>query len=132
MGYSGGTVEHPTYNQIITETTGHAESVLVEFDPDKVSYEVLVKQFFHMHDPTQWNRQGPDVGSSYRSAVFYFDDGQKQIAEQIRDEVQARIQGKIVTQIVPAGPFYEAEAYHQKFTERTGIGMCHIPYEQVV
>ena len=132
VGYTGGNIENPTYYDVITETTGHAEAVLVEFDPDKVSYEVLLKQFFHMHDPTQWNRQGPDVGASYRSVIFYFDDEQKRQAERIRDETQEHIQGKIVTEIVPAEPFYQAETYHQKFTQRTGIGMCHIPYEQVV
>jgi methionine-S-sulfoxide reductase len=131
VGYSGGHTKNPTYEEVCTHTTGHAESVLVEFDPKKVSYETLLKQFFHMHDPTQLNRQGPDVGDSYRSAIFYFNDSQKKEAEKIRDESQANYKQPIVTQIVPASEFYEAEDYHQKYAERTGRGMCHIPYEAV-
>jgi methionine-S-sulfoxide reductase len=129
VGYTGGHTKNPTYEEVCTHTTGHAEAVLVEFDPDKVSYETLLKQFFHMHDPTQLNRQGPDVGDSYRSAIFYFDDAQKKEAEKVRDESQSNYKQPIVTQIMPAGEFYEAEDYHQKYAERTGRGMCHIPYE---
>jgi peptide methionine sulfoxide reductase msrA/msrB len=84
-----------------------------------------------MHDPTQLNRQGPDIGDSYRTAIFYFDDEQKATAEKVRSAAQANFKDKIVTQIDKAGPFYEAEDYHQKYTERTGRGMCHIPYEPV-
>lgn len=131
VGYTGGHTKNPTYEEVCTHTTGHAESVLVEFNPDKVSYETLAKQFFHMHDPTQLNRQGPDVGDSYRSAIFYFDDTQKKEAEKVRDESQSSYKQPIVTQIVPASEFYEAEDYHQKYAERTGRGMCHIPYEAV-
>lgn len=131
VGYSGGHTKNPTYEEVCTHTTGHAESVLVEFDPGKVSYETLVKQFFHMHDPTQLNRQGPDVGDSYRSAIFYFDDTQKKEAEKVRDEAQSNYKQPIVTQIVPASEFYEAEDYHQKYAERTGHGMCQVPYEAV-
>jgi methionine-S-sulfoxide reductase len=130
-GYSGGHTENPTYEDVCTHTTGHAEVVLVGFDPDKVSYETLVRHFFRMHDPTQLNRQGPDIGDSYRSVLFYYDETQKAIAEKVRDEVQAGLEKQIVTQIIPAGPFYKAEAYHQKFAERTGQGMCHIPYAPV-
>jgi len=129
VGYTGGHTENPTYEEVCTHTTGHAEAVLIEFNPEKVTYETLLKQFFRMHNPTQLNRQGPDVGDSYRTAIFYFDDAQKRLAQQILDETQARIKGKIVTEITKAGEFYEAEAYHQKFSQRTGIGMCHIPYE---
>src|SRR5436190_1755755 len=89
VGYTGGTTENPTYEQVCSHTTGHAEAVLVEFDPAKVGYEVLVRQFFHMHDPTQLNRQGPDVGDDYRSAIFYGDEQQKQTATEVRDTVQA-------------------------------------------
>src|SRR5580704_8051237 len=103
VGYTGGHTKDPTYEEVCTHTTGHAESVLVEFDPKKVSYETLLKQFFHMHDPTQLNRQGPDVGDSYRSAIFYFDDAQKKAAEKVRDQAQANFKQPIVTQIVPAG-----------------------------
>ncbi|HKU18276.1 MAG TPA: peptide-methionine (S)-S-oxide reductase MsrA [Candidatus Saccharimonadales bacterium] len=131
VGYTGGHTENPTYDQVITHTTGHAEAVHIEFDPDKISYQTLLKQFFRMHDPTQLNRQGPDIGDSYRSAIFYFDQEQHKEAVQVRNVVQKQIDKPIVTQIEPAGPFYRAEAYHQKFTERTGIGMCHIPYAPV-
>jgi peptide methionine sulfoxide reductase msrA/msrB len=131
VGYTGGTTEDPTYEDVCAHTTGHAEAVLVEFDADKVSYEALLKHFFRLHDPTQLNRQGPDIGDNYRSAIFYVTDEQKEIAEKIRDELQPKFDGKIVTEIVPAGPFYEAEGYHQKFTERTGRGMCHVAYEPI-
>jgi methionine-S-sulfoxide reductase len=131
VGYTGGHTENPTYDQVCTHTTGHAEAVLIEFDPQKVSYKMLLKQFFRMHDPTQLNRQGPDIGDSYRSAIFYFDQEQRKEAIQLRNRTQEEIDKPIVTQIEPAGPFYEAEEYHQKFTEKTGIGMCHIPYAPV-
>jgi len=131
VGYTGGHTENPTYDEVCTHTTGHAEAVLVEFDPGKVSYETLLKQFFRMHDPTQLNRQGPDVGDSYRSAIFYFNEEQHKDAVQVRNKRQKDIDRHIVNQIEPAGAFYEAEAYHQKFTERTGLGMCHVPYAEV-
>jgi methionine-S-sulfoxide reductase len=131
VGYTGGHTENPSYEDVCTHTTGHAEAVLLEFDPEKVSYDVLVKQFFRMHDPTQLNRQGPDVGDSYRSAIFYFDEAQKEVVEKVKEQVQPNFDKPIVTQIAAATEFYEAEDYHQKFTERTGRGMCHIPYEPV-
>ncbi|HVX47823.1 MAG TPA: peptide-methionine (S)-S-oxide reductase MsrA [Candidatus Saccharimonadales bacterium] len=130
-GYTGGHTENPTYEQVCSHFTGHAEAVLIEFDPKKVSYETLCKQFFRMHDPTQLNRQGPDVGDNYRSAIFYFNQGQLQAAEKARDEAQAKFDKPIVTQITPATRFYEAEDYHQKYAEQTGRGQCHIPYEPV-
>jgi len=128
-GYTGGHTKNPTYEEVCTHTTGHAEAVLIEFDPAKVTYETLLKQFFRMHDPTQLNRQGPDVGDSYRTAIFYFDDEQKHLAEKVKAAEQASLGKPIVTEITKAGEFYEAEDYHQKFAERTGRGMCHIPYE---
>jgi peptide-methionine (S)-S-oxide reductase len=131
VGYTGGHTENPTYEAVLTHTTGHAEAVLIEFDPKEVNYETLCKQFFRMHDPTQLNRQGPDVGENYRSAIFYFDDGQRQTAEAVKQASQPQFKQPIVTEITKAGPFYEAEDYHQKYTERTGRGMCHIPYEPV-
>jgi len=131
VGYTGGHTKNPTYDEVCTHMTGHAEATLIEFDLQKVSYRTLLLQFFRMHDPTQLNRQGPDIGDSYRSAVFYFDEEQHKEAIQIRNRVQVEIDKPIVTQIEAAGPFYEAESYHQKFTERTGIGMCHIPYAPV-
>ena len=129
VGYTGGTTEDPSYEDVCSHTTGHAEAVLIEFDETKVSYETLVRQFFRMHDPTQLNRQGPDVGDNYRSAIFYVVDEQRDIAEAVKNELQADFEVPIVTEITMAGPFYEAEDYHQKFAERTGRGMCHIPYE---
>lgn len=131
VGYTGGTTDNPTYDQVCAQETGHAEAVLIEFDPDEVSYEVLVRHFFRMHDPTQLNRQGPDIGDNYRSAIFYADEEQHVLAEKVCSEVQARFDKPIVTQIVPADVFYEAEAYHQKYTERTGRGACHVPYEPI-
>lgn len=129
VGYTGGTTEDPTYEEVCSHTTGHAEAVLVEFDTSKVGYETLVKQFFHMHDPTQLNRQGPDVGDNYRSAIFYVTDEQKEIADKVVNELQSKYGGTIVTEVTQAGPFYRAEDYHQKYTERTGRGACHVPYD---
>ncbi len=131
VGYIGGHTEDPTYEDVCTHTTGHAEAVELEYNPDEVSYEALVRQLFYMHDPTQLNRQGPDVGDQYRSAIFYFDDVQRETAQQIKDELQAGKNQPIVTQIVPAVTYYEAEDYHQKYAERTGRGMCHIPYKEL-
>jgi methionine-S-sulfoxide reductase len=127
-GYSGGHTENPTYEDVCYRDTGHAEAVLVEFDPAKVSHEALVQHFFRLHDPTQLNRQGPDIGSQYRSAIFYCNKAQKETAEQVKTAVQTQYQNPVVTEIVSAGPFYPAEDYHQKYTERTGRGMCHVPY----
>lgn len=129
VGYTGGHTQNPSYEAVCTHTTGHAEALLVEFDPNQVSYKDLVTHFFKMHNPTQLNRQGPDVGDSYRSAIFYFDDDQKAIAESAMAAAQPNFNEPIVTQIVPASTFYPAEDYHQKYAERTGHGMCHIPYE---
>lgn len=131
VGYTGGTLENPTYEDVISHATGHAEAVMLEFDPSLVTYETLLKQFFRMHDPTQLNRQGPDIGDNYRSAIFAVTDDQYEIAERVRSEQQANFDQPIVTAIEHAGPFYRAEEYHQKFTERTGRGACHIPYEPV-
>lgn len=128
VGYSGGTTENPSYEEVCSHTTGHAEAVWLEFDTGKVSYETLVRQFFRMHNPTQLNRQGPDVGDNYRSAIFYVTDEQKAIAERVKAELQPQSDGKIVTEITLAGPFYRAEDYHQKYAERTGRGMCHVAY----
>ncbi|HUB93055.1 MAG TPA: peptide-methionine (S)-S-oxide reductase MsrA [Verrucomicrobiae bacterium] len=131
VGYTGGSFDNPTYEDVITHTTGHAEAVWIEYDTNKVSYETLVRQFFRMHDPTQLNRQGPDVGENYRSAIFYTTDEQKEVAERIRDELQPKFEGRIVTEIAVAGPFYRAEEYHQKYAEKTGRGLCHVPYAPI-
>lgn len=129
VGYTQGHTEKPSYEDVCTHTTGHAETLELEFDPEKISYKDLVMQFFRMHDPTQLNRQGPDVGDSYRSGIYYFDDEQKMIAEEVKQQSQKDFEQPIVTEIKPAAPFYQAEDYHQKYAERTGRGMCHIPYK---
>lgn len=131
VGYTGGHTDNPSYEAVCTHATGHAEAVLLEFDPAQISYEILCRQFFKMHDPTQINRQGPDVGDSYRTAIFYFDDDQKAVAEAVKTTVQADFNQPIATEITKAGVFYPAEDYHQKYAERTGRGMCHIPYEPI-
>ena len=131
VGYTGGHTKNPTYEEVCTHTTGHAEATLIEFDPERVSYETLLRQFFHMHDPTQLNRQGPDIGDSYRTAIFYFDDAQKASAEAVKEELQPQHSKPIVTEIIKARSFYKAEEYHQKYTEKTGYGACHVPYSAV-
>ncbi|MDB5169782.1 MAG: Peptide methionine sulfoxide reductase MsrA [Candidatus Saccharibacteria bacterium] len=128
-GYTGGTLENPTYDDVCYHNTGHAEAVLIEFDASKISYETLCKHFFRLHDPTQLNRQGPDVGDQYRSAIFYVGEKQHAAATQAMEAVQAETSQPVVTVIEQLGPFYQAEDYHQKYTERTGRGMCHVPYE---
>jgi methionine-S-sulfoxide reductase len=132
VGYTGGHVDQPTYEQVCTHKTGHAEAVKIVYDAERISYKTLLRQFFRMHDPTQLNRQGPDVGDSYRSAIFYQDEDQKREAQEIIDELnKTEFDGKIVTSLEPFSPFWPAEDYHQKFTEKTGRGMCHIPYAPV-
>ncbi|MEO5627882.1 MAG: peptide-methionine (S)-S-oxide reductase MsrA [Candidatus Saccharimonadales bacterium] len=131
-GYTGGHTQNPSYEDVCGHTTGHAEAVKITFDSSQVSYKTLLKQFFRMHDPTQLNRQGPDVGDSYRSAIFYVSEIQKQDALDAKKDAQTDWDEPIVTQINEAGEFYAAEDYHQKFAERTGRGMCHIPYQPIV
>lgn len=128
VGYSGGQAANPTYWQVASQKTGHAESILVEYDPRKVSYETLARHFFRLHDPTQYMRQGPDVGPEYRSAIFYTSNEQKRLAEQLVRKLQKNYNDPIVTEIKPAGEFYEAEEEHQKFVEKTGFGACHVAY----
>ncbi|HEY9754111.1 MAG TPA: peptide-methionine (S)-S-oxide reductase MsrA [Oculatellaceae cyanobacterium] len=127
VGYIGGNVEKPSYEQVCSGRTGHAEAVQADFDPNQVSYEELVKLFFNSHNPTTLNRQGPDVGEQYRSAIFYHNDAQKQTAELVRDQVEQskKFANKIVTQIVPAPEFYAAEEYHQQYLLKRGISHCH-------
>lgn len=132
VGYTGGHVDKPTYEQVCTHKTGHAEAVKIIYDPKKVSYETLLKQFFRMHNPTQFNRQGPDIGDSYRSSVFYQNDEQKSLAQRIIDELnKTDFNEKIVTSLEANSTFWPAEEYHQKYTEKTGLGMCHVPYAPV-
>ena len=131
VGYTGGHTKNPSYDQVATGTTGHAEAVLITFDAEQVSYETLLKHFFRLHNPTQVGGQGPDIGPEYRSAIFYFDQEQRKQAIHIRNEIQKKLDKPIVTDIEPHGPFYPAEEYHQKFTEKTGLGACHVAYAPV-
>lgn len=125
-GYMGGKVANPTYKQVCTGTTGHAEAVKVVYDPSKISYEQLAKFFFEIHDPTQKDRQGPDVGTQYRSEVFYASDEQKGTAKHLIDILKDKGL-KVATKVTKAGPFYPAEAYHQQYYERKGTQpYCHI------
>lgn len=121
-GYSGGHTENPTYNDVCTDATGHAEVVQVTFDPAKVSYEKLLEAFFLMHDPTQVNRQGPDFGRQYRTAIFYHSPEQEAAAKKYKGELEASKKfGKpIATEISPASTFYRAEEYHQRYLEKRG------------
>lgn len=127
-GYSGGTTVRPSYEDVCTGTTGHAEVVEVTYDPARISYQQLLDAFWKMHDPTTRNRQGPDVGSQYRSVIFYHDDGQKRLAEQSKaaQDASKLYRGPIVTLIEPAGPFYEAEDYHQRYLEKRGMVSCKV------
>ncbi len=125
-GYTGGTTENPSYRDVCSDRTGHAEAVRVSFDADKVSYDALLDAFWSLHDPTQVNRQGPDVGTQYRSAVFYNDETQRVAAEASKARAQAKFPRPIATQIVPAQPFYRAEDYHQRYLEKQGLRHCRI------
>lgn len=126
VGYTGGHTEEPTYKEVCSGTTGHAEVVHLEYDPAEVSYEELLELFWSIHDPTTPNRQGPDVGSQYRSAVFTHTDQQRALASAYKDKLQAsgRFARPIVTEVTPAGPFWRAEDYHQRYYEKRGISGC--------
>ena len=128
VGYSGGTLANPTYEDVCSHTTGHAETVLVEFDPAVVSYDQLLEAFWNCHNPTQLNRQGPDVGSQYRSVIFYHTPEQQAAAEASKDRLaqSGKYRRPIVTQIVPAATFYRAEEYHQQYLEKRGEASCHL------
>jgi peptide-methionine (S)-S-oxide reductase len=128
VGYEGGHLDNPTYHDVCTDRTGHAEVVEIDFDPARVSYEELVRLFFTLHDPTQLNRQGPDVGSQYRSAVFYHSPEQKSTAERVKDELDAggQFRRPIATTLEAAQTFYRAEEYHQRYLEKRGMASCHI------
>jgi peptide-methionine (S)-S-oxide reductase len=127
VGYTGGQLAKPTYKDVCSDSTGHAEAVEIEFDPAKVNYDALLKVFWENHDPTTPNRQGPDFGSQYRSAVFYHSDAQRKAAEKFKEELEksGRFRRPIVTQIVPAPEFWPAEEYHQKYLEKRGAARCH-------
>lgn len=128
VGYEGGTSEKPTYEDVCTDTTGHAEVVQVRFDPEKVSFEDLLDIFWKCHNPTTPNQQGPDVGTQYRSVIFYHNDEQKHLSEKSKEMLEKHrvFKKTIVTQIVPTRTFYRAEDYHQKYFEKQGIKGCRV------
>lgn len=123
VGYMGGKMDNPTYKDVCTDTTGHAEVVQIAFDPQKISYQGLLKIFFQIHDPTLVNRQGPDIGSQYRSVIFFHSERQRLEAQAYLKQVKTS--KPIATQIAPAGTFYKAEEYHQKYIQKHGGG-CHL------
>ena len=127
VGYMGGRLANPTYDDVCTDRTGHAEVVQVEYDPGEVSYDELLDVFWNVHDPTQLNRQGPDLGSQYRSAIFVHSPEQEEAAKASKEKLQASAKHArdVVTQIEPAGDYYPAEDYHQRYLEKRGLGSCH-------
>ncbi len=128
VGYTGGNFDKPTYKDVCSDRTGHAEAVEIEYDPAKLSFNKLLEVFWENHDPTQLNRQGPDWGSQYRSAIFYHSLGQEAEAKASKEELEklGRFKKPIVTQIVPADTFFPAEDYHQQYLEKRGLATCHI------
>jgi peptide-methionine (S)-S-oxide reductase len=126
VGYEGGTLRNPTYEDVCSHTTGHAEVVQVEFDPDEVSYDELLDVFWSVHDPTQVNRQGPDIGSNYRSAIFFHSPEQEEMAIESKARAQARSDRPIATEISPASDFWRAEEYHQQYLVKRGLATCRI------
>ena len=128
VGYSGGEVEHPTYEDVCTDTTGHAEVVEVDYDPASVSYDALLDVFWNGHDPTQLNRQGPDSGTQYRSAIFFHTREQETAARASKERLEqsGRFPRPIVTEISPAQTFWRAEDYHQQYLAKRGLGSCHV------
>jgi peptide-methionine (S)-S-oxide reductase len=127
VGYIGGNLQNPTYEDVCTDRTGHAEALQVKYDPIEVSYEELLDLFWSIHNPTTKNRQGPDIGSQYRSIIFYHTPEQESIAKKSKQELDAsnKFQNKIVTEIIPATTFYQAEDYHQKYYQKIGGGSCY-------
>ena len=126
VGYTGGTLAKPRYEDVKTGRTGHAESLEIEFDPAKISYDAILDYFFRLHDPTTVNQQGNDRGTQYRSAIFYHDEKQREVAERAKTKAQAKWSKPIVTQVVPATEFWPAEDYHQDYLHRTPWGYtCH-------
>jgi len=126
VGYMGGNIKNPTYEQVCTDKTGHAEVIQIQFNPEQINYEKLLDVFWEMHDPIQLNRQGPDVGTQYRSVIFYHNERQKKLAEQSKDKQQTKYDKKITTEITPAQQFYPAEEYHQKYLEKQDFSSCKI------
>jgi peptide-methionine (S)-S-oxide reductase len=129
VGYTGGWFNNPTYRDVCTDKTGHAEAVQIQFDPNEVSYEDLLDVFWSIHNPTTKNRQGPDIGSQYRSVIAYHTPQQEEAAKRSKESLDGsgRLNGRrVVTEIVPASPFYKAEEYHQKYYQKRGSGSCYI------
>ena len=126
VGYCGGALENPTYQDVCSGTTGHAEVVQVDYDPEQVAFQTLVELFWTCHDPTTLDRQGPDVGTQYRSAIFCHSTEQQQVAETAKTAAQERFPSPIVTEISTASTFYRAEEYHQQYLEKRGLGSCHL------
>jgi peptide-methionine (S)-S-oxide reductase len=127
-GYSGGNTQNPSYQEVCTDTTGHAEVVQVTFDPEKLSYEQLLEVFWSIHDPTQVNRQGPDYGKQYRTAIFFHSPEQEAAAKKSKQALEAsgKLRRPVATEVTPAGPFWRAEEYHQRYLEKRGAASCHI------
>lgn len=123
VGYIGGKLANPTYEEVCTDTTGHVEAVQVEYDPNEISYDELLNVFWSNHDPTSLNRQGPDIGNQYQSAIFFHNEEQKKIAQKSKEELEksGKFQKRIVTEIVSAPEFYKAEEYHQKYFQKHGL-----------
>ena len=130
VGYTGGTKTNPTYKEVCAGDTGHAEALELEYDPSEISYRELLALFFQSHDPTTLNRQGPDFGTQYRSAIFFHDAEQEQAAREAKASLEKAgiFKRPIVTQIAAAAPFYRAEEYHQKYFEKNGLKSCHVPF----
>ena len=128
VGYTGGHTQNPNYQEVCTDTTGHAEVVQVTFDPEKLSYDQLLDVFWTIHDPTQVNRQGPDYGKQYRTAIFFHSPEQEAAAKKSKQALEAsgKLRRPVATEITPAGPFWRAEEYHQRYLEKRGAASCHI------
>lgn len=128
VGYMGGNKENPTYEEVCTDTTGHAEVVKIEYNPEEISYAQLLEVFWNNHNPTTLNRQGPDVGTQYRSVIFYYTEEQKRLAEASKKELDesGRYKNPIVTEIVPADTFWRAEEYHQRYLQKRGLDSCQL------
>jgi len=121
VGYTGGKTKNPTYEQVCTNKTGHAEAIQIMYNPEEIKYDQILEIFWTIHDPTQLNRQGPDIGTQYRSAIFYHSEEQKKIAEQSKENKQKQYNKKIVTENYTSQEFYPAEEYHQKYLEKQGL-----------
>jgi peptide-methionine (S)-S-oxide reductase len=126
VGYTGGNLTNPTYEDVCTDRTGHAEAIQLKYDPKEISYKELLELFWSLHNPTTINRQGPDIGTQYRSSIFFHTPEQEKIAKRVKQELNgSKFQNKIVTEIVPASIFYPAEEYHQKYYQKIGGGSCY-------